>query len=244
MRIVSLVPSWTETLIEAGVNVVGRTRYCIHPEATVKSIPVVGGTKDINWNRVGELKPDLLLLDKEENPKKIAEASPFPFVATHVTDLHSVSRELEMLAEQFANRTLNEWAVRWRQIEARKFNRPLYDTPGILEWWRKPAQPIEQILYVIWKNPFMAVSRETFIGSVLSALGLEGLLPTQTKKYFEFELKNYDPQSTLLLLSTEPYPFAREREYVESLGFPCALIDGEKMSWFGVRTLRFLESIK
>jgi len=69
MRVVSLIPSWTETLIEASrhsdFEVVGRTRFCIHPDDCINNIPVVGGTKDVNWQRVMDCKPDLLLLDRE-----------------------------------------------------------------------------------------------------------------------------------------------------------------------------------
>ena len=67
---ISMVPSWTETLISCGVEVVGRTRYCIHPTPVVKDIAVVGGTKNIDWKKVREIDADLLILDQEENPRR------------------------------------------------------------------------------------------------------------------------------------------------------------------------------
>lgn len=76
MRLISLVPSWNETLIECGLNVVGRSRYCIHPEDRVRDIPIVGGTKDIRWDRVREARPDLLVLDREENPEACEALDP------------------------------------------------------------------------------------------------------------------------------------------------------------------------
>lgn len=242
MRIVSLVPSWTETLVEAGVNVVGRTRYCIHPQSQARSISVVGGTKDIQWQKVRELEPDLLLFDREENPKKFADESPFPYLATHVTDVVSVAKETQTLSAQLSNDRLKEMAERWNKFATLKLKPALRETPGIIEWWREPQAPIQQILYVILRNPFMAVSTDTFIGSMLKVLGLGDYVKANAKKYFEFDAANFDQNSTLLLFSTEPYPFARERAEVEALGFPCALVDGEKLSWFGIRTLRFLEA--
>src|ERR1022692_4596445 len=94
VRVISMVPSWTETLIESGVNVVGRTRFCIHPKDQVKSIQAVGGTKDIDWDKVNGLKPNLVILDQEENPKSMADQCPFPILATHVTQISDVGRDL------------------------------------------------------------------------------------------------------------------------------------------------------
>ena len=93
LRVISMVPSWTETLLYAGIQVVGRTRYCIHPADKVAQIPIVGGTKDIKWDLVQDLQADLVLLDREENPLEMAESSPIPFLATHVSSLRELARE-------------------------------------------------------------------------------------------------------------------------------------------------------
>src|SRR5437868_6660844 len=100
MRVVSFVPSWTETLLSSGVEVVGRTRFCIHPHEKVAAIPVVGGTKDWNLEKLRALKPDLLLLDQEENPKFMAEQSEFPFHATHIESVQSVAGALRAMGER------------------------------------------------------------------------------------------------------------------------------------------------
>src|SRR3954462_7806167 len=99
MKVISMVPSWTETLIECGVEVIGRTRFCIHPRQVVASIPVVGGTKDVNWQRVQLLNADLLILDREENPKWMAEQAPLPVLDTHVQSVDQLPRELERLGQ-------------------------------------------------------------------------------------------------------------------------------------------------
>src|SRR4051812_42204682 len=116
MRIVSLVPSWTETLLATGLNVVGRTRFCIHPEQLVSSIPRVGGTKDWNWPAIQKLKPDLLLLDQEENPKFMAEQNEIPYMATHITSVESVAPELTRMAERLHSTKLAGLAQRWQAI--------------------------------------------------------------------------------------------------------------------------------
>ncbi len=116
MRVVSLVPSWTETLIEAGVDVIGRTRFCIHPSAQVQGIPVVGGTKDWKLAAIRELAPDLIILDQEENPKFMAEQSPAPYLSSHITKVESVSEALAQMAVRLRNPELIKLSVRWAEI--------------------------------------------------------------------------------------------------------------------------------
>ncbi len=246
MRIVSLVPSWTETLIEAGVNVVGRTRFCIHPEAKVAAIPAVGGTKDWEWERLMALKPDLLVLDREENPKFMSEQTDIPFVDTHVTCIEDVPIQLKKLAERLKVPRLLETASRWERLVQRG-PRPdwdgVSDFPGIIEWGTRPLKPVQQIEYVIWKKPWMAVSKYTFIGSVLANCGLEPFLKSYPAKYPTIEFAVVNQDQTLLLFSSEPFPFRKIIKSLAQLGYPFALVDGESFSWFGSRTLRFLESV-
>ncbi|MBX3023083.1 MAG: Fe3+-siderophores ABC transporter protein [Bdellovibrionales bacterium] len=244
MRVVSLVPSWTETLLRAGVHVVGRTRFCLHPREQVKDVPIVGGTKDWKWEKITQLQPDLILLDQEENPKFMAEQTSIPWHATHVTHIEDMPSTLERLSQVVQNESLNGLAERWRSIVTRPRTR-LADNvdgfPGVVEWGLKPTRFPKHVLYLIWKNPWMCVSRDTFIGSVLHAVGVQ--LPLFPKKYPEVDLNQFDPQETLLLLSTEPYPFLKRRQDLAELEFPHAFVDGESFSWFGVRSLEFLERV-
>ena len=103
MRIISMVPSWTETLLECGENIVGRTRFCVHPKETVESIPCVGGTKDIDWEKIKSLNADFLVLDAEENPKKFLEDSPIPCIATHIENVANVATALRNLNAHLKN---------------------------------------------------------------------------------------------------------------------------------------------
>lgn len=245
MRVVSMVPSWTETLIEAGVNVVGRTRFCIHPVGQISTIPAVGGTKDWNWEKILQLKPDLIILDKEENPLLMAQQQEIPFIATHVTSVTDMPKQLMYLSEHLNNSKLSELSQDWKKLIDKpvlKQNVNDLNIPALIQWGQKPDGTIKKIIYIIWKNPWMTVSADTFIGSVLSYSGLKELLPTYANKYPQIDLDNIaEKQSTLLLFSSEPFPFIKKAEGLKELGFPYGFVDGESLSWFGIRSLRYLQ---
>jgi hypothetical protein len=240
-----MVPSWTETLLYCGVDVVGRTRFCVHPRDATRSIPVVGGTKDWTWSRVVEARPDLILLDQEENPKLMSEQNSIPWHSTHVTRIDDLPSTIEALATVLQNEKLREVAHRWRTIRDLTPLPPPEDwdkLPGLIKWGAKPRQKPKRILYMIWKDPWMCVSRETFIGSVLHAVGIE--TPEFSKKYPEIPLSDYRPEETLLLLSSEPYPFLKKGpDFAAGSRFPHAFVQGENFSWFGIRSLQFLERL-
>ncbi|MGE0764692.1 MAG: helical backbone metal receptor [Bdellovibrionales bacterium] len=244
-RVICLVPSLTETLLAAGVEVVGRTRYCIHPQKQVEKIPIVGGTKDIRWSLVTPLNADLLILDKEENPKRFAEQSPIPYVATHVTSVQNVGEQLEQLALKLQSKELDSISKRWRKVAeqpgAAASGLEFWARfPGVLRWGQRPTSQVHRVLYMIWRDPWMAAGSRTFIGSVLHHLGVRGV-PAWDENYPRLELESYLQPDTLLLFSSEPYDFAKQSE--EWIKFPCAsaLVDGEMFSWFGLRSLQFLE---
>ena len=248
MKVISLVPSWTETLVESGIEVVGRTRYCIHPDSLVNSIQIVGGTKDIQWNKIADLQADILIVDKEENRAEIKEKSPIPFVASHVESVQHMPGEIDKFIETLKldrNHPLSHLKQRWQKVieEPKQFT--IEDLPGVIQWIKRPQEKISKIHYIIWKKPWMEVSKNTFIGSVLSHLGYEDLLNNNFEKYPKFSIENYLNKNTLLLFSSEPYSFGDidELNQIKELGVPAALVDGEKFSWFGLRTLKFLESL-
>lgn len=262
MRVVSLVPSWTETLLVAGVDVIGRSRFCIHPKAQVKTIPKVGGTKDWNWQKILDLKPDLIILDREENPKFMADQTEIETLSTHVRSIHDMPEALEVLATRLSNERLGQMAQEWIELIHPDLDDdvatpldPQVDLkidlktdlkidlsllPGVISWERRPSQPINKIVYVIWRDPWMRVGRLTFIGSVLKHIGVGDLLDEGPELYPKFELKDYTPASTLFLFSSEPYPFLRYKLELAALDFPHAFVDGEKFSWFGDRAFQFL----
>jgi hypothetical protein len=247
MRIVSLVPSWTETLIAAGVNVVGRSRFCIHPREKVTSIPIVGGTKEVDWEKVRELKPDRVVLDEEENPRRMAEECPIPWMATHITSVDDVDSELRRLGEALANRGLDAMADRWRRVcqtyRADRRTPEWRDLPGVLEWIRQPTASTDHFVYLIWKDPWMAVGPGTFIASMFDLLGYGPRMLPLDARYPTIRLEDFDPTRTLLLFSSEPFPFDAHKDEIARLPHAAAIIDGESYAWFGVRSLRFLEEL-
>lgn len=248
MRVVSLVPSWTETLLAAGVNVVGRTRFCVHPAPLVPGIPAVGGTKDLREEELAALAPDLVIVDKEENLPFMAQAGGGAWRThiTHVRAADDISAELEALAALLNNEYLRGLAAEWRE----ELSHPHYpdrrakDFPGVIDWIRRPVAEPETILYLIWRGPWMAAGPDTFVGSLISHLGYGARLPKFAEKYPKLDLSDFDPATTLLLFSSEPYPFGAKVAELGALGFPAALVDGEAFSWFGIRSLAFLRQAR
>lgn len=242
MRVISLVPSLTETLLHCGVNVVGRTRFCIHPADSVRNIPAVGGTKEVNWDRCAELNPDLVVFDREENTREMAETCPFHWVATHITAMSDVPGALRDLAAATSNQSLESLADDWAVLAERPPLKPgnFSDLPGCMKTIGHIDQSFKQVEYMIWREPWMAVSRETFIGSVLDKLGFADRLPDYSTQYPEVEgaLPRAD---TFYIFSSEPFPFERYIDELSDAGFNGALVDGELFSWFGVRSYELLK---
>jgi len=245
LKIVSFVPSWTETLLAAGGNIIGCTRYCIHPKDLTETCVKVGGTKSFDLHKIQNLKPDVVIMDKEENTKLMSEKCPFPILPSHVCSLEDLQLELETFSHQLQLPDLLSYSLRVNKL----LNQTALKTQGIsgvLDWWKKPEEDLShyQLVYLVWKKPFMCITRGTFIGSVLNKLKLGDKLwfPQGRGLYPELELSDLPPKS-ILLFSSEPYPFAQfKEEYLQSqMPFPAALIDGESFSWFGLRSIRFLE---
>lgn len=233
-KVISLVPSLTETLIECGVHVVGRTRFCIHPKDRVKSIPVLGGTKDVDWEKAKDLKPDLVLFDKEENTLEMAQSCPYPSYSTHVLSLKDSANEFIHLAELLAQPALKSIGERIQNIVE---SEAIVASPEALPGWKES----DTVLYMIWRNPWMAVSQNTYIGSVLAKIGIH--LPTFGTRYATIDLFDHDPSTTYILFSSEPFPFHKQKQFIQSLGYRHAYVNGESFSWFGWRSLLYLESL-
>jgi hypothetical protein len=282
LRVVSLVPSWTETLLECGAEVVGRTRFCIHPKEQTRGIAVLGGTKDLSRERLAAIDPapSLIILDKDENPREFTSEMPLRWLATHIRRIEDVAPALKEMAAVFTEYNdqsvagnLLTLAARWEKV-AQTPNKvspwqglATPEFPGLIEWLIAPAAAAREkprpetrpetrpnmrpsVVYVIWKNPWMAITVDTFIGSVLLKTGWsrDDLWPSQSAQLYPVFEKTDLPAHAILLLSTEPYPFASSKVRAEVMsefagsGHALALIDGESLSWFGSRSLRFLES--
>ena len=225
-RIISLVPSLTELLIDLNLKkqLIGRTRFCLHPKKEVEDIEIIGGTKNPNIEKIVELDPDFILANKEENRKKdIDELSKFANV--QVTVIDSVNDALIAIHE--LGHLLE------RDVEAAKLITDINEALNA-----KPEPPVLRAVYLIWKNPWMTVGRGTYIHDVMQLYSLENVFGDQRRypKTTLEEIQRLNPD--LILLSSEPYPF-KEKQKEEIQGhFPSAkveLVNGEWFSWYGSR---------
>ncbi|REC76729.1 cobalamin-binding protein [Chryseobacterium elymi] len=223
MKVVSLVPSITEALFDLGLTeneVIGRTKFCIHPENTVKNVPVIGGTKNINIDKIKALQPDLILANKEENIKEQVEALMGDFKVT-VTNVETVEDNYYLL------KTLGNLFN--KEERAQQFNLKIYE---VLEL-AKLDSPVKAA-YLIWKNPYMTIGSDTFIHRILSEIGFENIFKNRTR-YPEIEIEDL-AEAEVIMLSSEPFPF-KEKHIEEMKAFyhdkKIMIVDGEAFSWYG-----------
>jgi len=236
MRIVSLVPSLTELVCALGLadRLVGRTGFCVHPREIVRNIPKVGGTKTVRLEAVRALAPTHVVLNVDENRKETADA-----LAGFVPNL-VVTHPLGPLDNLALYRRFGEVFDRVREAQAlcAKFQEA-YDAV------RADSPAPRNVLYLIWKDPWMTVSRDTYISRTLDLFGLRTVPAVSSERY----PKLADLHATgadLVLLSSEPYRFReRHRAEVASLtGRPTLLVDGEMTSWYGPRAIAGLAYLR
>ena len=236
-RIVSLVPSITELVCDLGLasQLVGRTGFCIHPKNAVRNVPKVGGTKTVDLEKVRKLRPSHVILNVDENEKSVADS-----LAGFVPNL-VVTHPLAPLDNLALYRLIG--GVFGRVGEAEALCARFQVAHDALARERHAPR---KVLYVIWKDPWMTVSRDTYISRTLSLAGFETLPRTAEDRYPKFAFD--DPcvaETDLVLLSTEPYMFrARHVAELAALpafgGKPVRLIDGEMTSWYGSRAIEGL----
>ncbi len=227
-RIVSLVPSQTELLYDLGCKdrVVGITKFCIHPDKWFREKTRVGGTKQLNFDRIAELEPDLIIANKEENTKDDIERLALDY-PVYISDISNVDDALKMI--QAIGQIVNE------------SNRAQVLSNQILNDYQSWPQLDGKVLYFIWANPFMVAGKNTFIGQVLSDLGLENAIDDPNARYpelTELELSQLDLE--YVFLSSEPFPFKEKHiKRLEKLTqSKVLLVDGEMFSWYGSRMLK------
>ena len=257
-KVISFVPSWTETFVECGVSVVGRTRFCIHPDKKVSDIPIVGGTKTHQTEKILKLGPDYVVLDKEENKRELADeltANGVKILVSHVTSIASAVTFLREASEVLQNKDLSQTADRYDAVLKRRerlsldlfWNEILQDSDKEVSA-KKISDRKLPLLYLIWKNPYMSVAEGTFIWEQFQLLGLRLAMPPGHKIRPDFAADKYPQISEdklseyFCLLSSEPFPFANSVEEFSKKNISHSLVDGEKISWYGIRNLKFLES--
>ena len=222
-RIVSLVPSQTEFLFDIGAPLAGRTKFCIHPKDQLENIPVIGGTKNFRFDKIKDIEPDLIIGNKEENYKygieKLVKEYP-----VWVSDIYTLEDAFEMMTtlgqicnlENEANQIIRECETATENIKGAKSGK---------------------VVYFIWKNPWMAAGKNTFIDHLLTHLGYENLVTEERYPALTADhISKLNPDK--ILLSSEPFPF-KEKHLEEAKALwpnvDCQLVDGELYSWYGSR---------
>lgn len=236
-RIVSLVPSQTELLIDLGMDVIGRTKFCIHPAAHVANIPIIGGTKEVNFERIHALNPDLIIGNKEENTQEIV-ATLDPDFPIFLSDVRTLDDALLMISQIGTLIGKQNAAEKMRlEIEQR--------------FAQLPTQPqSRRAAYFIWRNPWMVVGRDTFIDDMLTRAGFENVFAAREDSRYPSvtieEIAAARPE--FLLFSSEPYPFEQARFRCElEERFPemvSLVVDGELFSWYGSRLLQSADYLR
>jgi ABC-type Fe3+-hydroxamate transport system substrate-binding protein len=234
-RIISLVPSQTELLfdLELDEEVIGITKYCIHPKEKVKEKTVIGGTKKLKLDEIRRLKPDLIIGNKEENERGQIEElqSEFPVWMSDIKLFGQALDMIEMIGE-LTGRKEKSKEIRM-EIQKRFIEFSIH----------LPADgKIRTVLYLIWRKPYIAAGRDTFISHLLKLCALKNAIPSEPSRYPEVtaeEIQHLNPSH--IFLSSEPYPF--KDKHLTELQSICptakvVLVDGEIFSWYGTRLLK------
>lgn len=233
-RIVSLVPSITELLydLELGDQVVGITKFCVHPSEWFKNKTRIGGTKDIHIEKIKALKPTLIIASKEENIKEQVEALA-GFTEILLTDVVDYASALEMIESVGEATQTQEKAKSIRsRIEAE-----FHQLKSLLQKQQVQYLPCA---YLIWKDPYMVAGGDTFIHAMLKSINCPNTYGNQ-ERYPVVDFQHPEWQDAkIVFLSSEPYPFKEKHISELSTQFPdkrFVLVDGEMFSWYGSRML-------
>lgn len=223
MKVISLVPSITEALFDLGLTeneVIGRTKFCIHPAEKVENIEIIGGTKNLNIEKIQSLKPDIIIANKEENVKEQVEIL--------MKDFKVIVYNTETIEDNYYL-VKNLGLLFNKEEKAQIFNLKIYE---VLH--QAKININLKIAYLIWKNPYMTVGSDTFVHNILSEIGFENIFKNQTR-YPEIQVEDL-AEADVIMLSSEPFPF-KEKHIAELKEFypkkKIIIVDGEAFSWYG-----------
>lgn len=240
-RIVSLVPSITELLYDLGLEVelVGITKFCVHPFHFKSTKKIVGGTKKVHFEKIRLLQPDIVIANKEENTKEIvAELS--KICPVWVTDIVTLEDNLKMITDfgqLFNKRTEAQKWIDKINFAHRDFLHFIKDKPS------------QKVAYFIWANPYMVAGNNTFINEMLKINNFQNIYENREERYPEVIIQKMRIQGDpdLVLLSSEPFPFTDEHAF--ELGrfthhAKTIFVDGELFSWYGSRLVKAFNYFK
>ena len=231
-RIISLVPSQTELLFYLGLEkeVVGITKFCIHPEKQFRNKPRIGGTKKFNFEKIKSLGPDLLIGNKEENQKEQIEQL-MEYYPVWMSDITTLEDALEMI-EELGNMT----------HKTEKANQLIEKIIIAFEPLRDFSNQKQRltVAYLIWNKPYMVAADKTFINTMLQIAGFDNIFENKERYPSISSEELAAAQPDCIFLSSEPYPF--KTKHLDELRIICPnstvqLVDGELFSWYGNRLL-------
>lgn len=235
-KIISLVPSQTELISDLGLEkqLVGVTHFCVHPEHIRKSSKRLGGTKKVNFRKVRELEPDIILCNKEENTKEMVEELE-KIAPVHVSDVANLEDTYELMLQYGKIFDCEELAATMLDSIKRKADkiRILAESSGT-----------RNVAYFIWNEPLMVAGKGTFIDEMLKLNNFRNVF--EEERYPETsleELKEMDID--LCMLSSEPFPFKEEHKSgFQAYAKQVEIVDGEYFSWYGSRLIKAMEYFK
>ncbi|SUS04772.1 putative periplasmic metal binding protein [uncultured Defluviicoccus sp.] len=238
-RIVSLVPSITELLFDLGLGdqIVGRTAFCVHPVPQVKAVRSVGGTKALNWDKLKAARPTHVIVNIDETPKELADAlgaAGYTVVVTHPVEVTDNIALFRLMGALFGRAAEAEALVD-------AFNGALAAVSDAARAW-----PSRSVLYLIWREPWMTISRDTYIARMLALVNWLSVPATTGVRYPVIDLDEaLLAAADLVLFSSEPFPFGDRHLAAFGEAFPrhaakARLIDAEMVSWYGSRVLKGL----
>ncbi|SDG70486.1 ABC transporter substrate-binding protein [Psychroflexus sediminis] len=228
-RIVCLVPSLTEMLVDLGVKhkLLGVTKFCVHPQDIRTHAEVIGGTKNIKHDSIQALSPDFILANKEENElediEQLSESHP-----VYVSDINSIEDLLQLirdLGELFSIPERSSQLADDIQTSFIKFSR------------ETRHQPTLKVAYFIWRDPWMVVGSSTFIDYMLKLNNFDNVYD-DSARYPEVDIHQLKPVD-YIFLSSEPFPFKdQHKKEFEMNPDQIHIVDGEYFSWYGSRLLK------
>ncbi|HRP02141.1 MAG TPA: helical backbone metal receptor [Candidatus Kapabacteria bacterium] len=229
-RIISLVPSITELLYELNIgdNIVAKTKFCIHPKIENENITLLKGTKNFEVDKIIQLRPDIVIANKEENSKDLIEEL-LNYCPVYITDVNNITSALKMIIDIGAICNKNNEA----NILATNIRTEINNLPKMLSG---------RAAYLIWKQPLMSITGNTFINSMLELIGIDNIFKNREGNYPEVTQQEIiDNRPDYIFLSTEPYRFTNVHIPKFQSMFPNSkvlIIDGEMCSWYGSRMLK------
>jgi ABC-type Fe3+-hydroxamate transport system substrate-binding protein len=226
-RIISLVPSQTELLVDLGLEdrIVGVTKFCVYPERIRKQKTVVGGTKNYRYEVIKSLNPDLIIGNKEENDQESIHKliMDYPVWMSDVYNLEDCAVMIRSLGEVLGVPQNAEIMINQLKLD-----------------FRQPRATIGSAIYMIWKDPILVAGKMTFIDEMMRVAGFENaIIEDRYPQVSLNELSRIKPE--YLLLSSEPYPFVEKHINLFQEILPdtnIRLVDGEMFSWYGSRVLQ------